>query len=213
MESTREKVLKILLTNQQSTINELAEAVGINPISVRHHVSKLEATGLIESEEVRHGVGRPRRVYSLSVEGMERFPTRYMQLTLRLLEQLKETLPAETVNKIFKQMANELLENYTKDLDLEGLPVEERLNIVKELLHHEGFTVEWEKTDNSYLISEVSCPYYHIGQSHPEVCSVDQSLISSVLSVPVEKVTCILDGDKICTYVVPLEQIDTMENQ
>ncbi|NOQ40585.1 MAG: winged helix-turn-helix transcriptional regulator, partial [Anaerolineales bacterium] len=72
--NTRNRVLRTLLLNQRRTVNDLAEAVDINPISVRHHITKLEAEGLIQSEEERHGVGRPRLVYSLTNKGMEQFP-------------------------------------------------------------------------------------------------------------------------------------------
>jgi predicted ArsR family transcriptional regulator len=202
MSNTRDKVLQTLLTRQRCSINELAEAVGINPISVRHHVTKLEAGGLVESEEEHHGVGRPRRVYYLTEKGMEKFPTRYLRLTVRLLEQLKATLPEPMVGKLFSQLADDLISDYASEIDLEGLPMEERLEVVKELLSVEGFTMEWERQEDKYLIREVNCPYYHVGQSHPEVCTVDQTLISSVLSVPVEKVKCILNGDSLCTYVV-----------
>jgi predicted ArsR family transcriptional regulator len=206
MTSTRDNVLRTLLTRQRCTINELAEAVGINPISVRHHVTKLEADGFVTSEEERHGVGRPRRVYFLTEDGMEQFPTRYLRLTVRLLEQLKETLPEPMVNKLFAQVANDLVEDYTSELQLDGVPIEERLNIVQDLLKGEGFTMEWDLQEDGYHIREVNCPYYHVGQNHPEVCAVDQTLISSMLNVPVEKVRCILDGDSYCTYVVPSDQ-------
>jgi DeoR family suf operon transcriptional repressor len=207
MTSTRENVLRTLLTRQRCTINELAEAVGINPISVRHHVTKLEAEGFVTSEEVRHGVGRPRRVYFLTEDGMEQFPTRYLRLTVRLLSQLKETLPEPMVSQLFTQVANDLVEDYTTEVNLDGVTLEERLNIVQDLLNGEGFTMEWERQDDGYHIHEVNCPYYHVGQNHPEVCVVDQTLISNMLDVPVEKVKCILDGDSFCTYVVPSDHI------
>ena len=203
MTSTRDKVLRTLLTRQRCTINELAEAVGINPISVRHHVTKLEADGLVTSDEERHGVGRPRRLYFLTEDGMEQFPTRYLRLTVRLLEQLKETLPERMVGELFSQVANDLVADYTAELELDGIPLEERLDIVKDLLKNEGFTMEWERQEDGYHIREVNCPYYHVGQNHPEVCAVDQTLISNMLDVPVEKIKCILDGDSFCTYVVP----------
>ena len=209
--STRDQVLRTLLTRQRCTINELAEAVGINPISVRHHVTKLEAGGLVASEEERHGVGRPHRLYFLTEAGMENFPTRYLQLTVRLLQQLKETLPEPMVGELFTQMAGELAADYAAEFELKDLPMEERLDIVKDLLGAEGFTMEWERLDQEYHIREINCPYYHIGQSHPEVCAVDQTLISNMLEVPVEKVKCILDGDSFCTYVVPVEQSGTSE--
>ncbi|NLG73712.1 MAG: winged helix-turn-helix transcriptional regulator [Chloroflexi bacterium] len=199
--STRERVLQTLLVNKRCTINELAEAVDINPISVRHHINRLQAEGLVSSEEERHGVGRPRRVYFLTEEGVETFPSRYVRLPTMLLEQLKETMPPSMINQIFSEIAKELASDYTDDL--EALSMEERLDLVKQMLNNEGFTVKWEKQGDHYQIHEVSCPYYYVGQTHPEVCSVDQTLISTVLSVPAEKIKCVLHGDARCTYIVP----------
>lgn len=211
MSTTRDLVLKTLLTRQRCTINALADVVGINPISVRHHVTKLEASGLVISEEERHGVGRPRRLYFLTEKGMEQFPTRYLRLTVRLLAQLKETLPQPMVNKLFIQVADDLIEDYSAELELDNLPLEERLDIVKDLLRSEGFTMEWERKADGYHIRESSCPYYHVGQTHPEICAIDQTLISNVLSVPVEKIKCILDGDSCCTYIVSANHIPERE--
>ena len=200
MKSTKDRILQTLLRRPKITINELAEAVDINPISVRHHLTNLQMEGLIEAAEVRHGVGRPRLVYSLTQDGMERFPTKYLRLTTRLLAQMKETMPAPVVAKLFNQIAEDLASEYSSQI--QGLSMEERLEFVKELLAQEGFTVEWEKKGSEYQIHEISCPYYQIGVAHPEVCTVDQTLISKMLALPANKVQCILDGGSHCTYVV-----------
>ncbi len=210
IKSTREHVLKTLLTHEQCTINELAESVGINPISVRHHINKLEADGLVISNEERHGVGRPRRIYYLTEKGREQFPTRYIQLTIRLLEQLKETMPQTMVNNIFSEMARDMASDYK--IKLQGRTLEERLDIVKELLTNEGFTVEWEKDGDQYKIREVNCPYYQIGMNHPEVCALDETLISTLLDIPAQKVKCMLHGDSYCTYVIT-KDIKTMAKE
>lgn len=200
MKSTKDRILQTLLRKPRITINEIAEAVGINAISVRHHLSNLEKEGLISAEEERHGVGRPRLVYSLTEEGMERFPTKYLRLTTRLLAQLKETMPGPVVTQLFNQVAEDLANQYASDI--KGLSMEERLDFVKELLAQEGFTVEWELKEGQYQIHEISCPYYQIGVAHPEVCTMDQTLISKMLAVPANKVQCILNGGSHCTYVV-----------
>jgi DeoR family suf operon transcriptional repressor len=200
MKSTRDKILQTLLKQPRRTINELAEAVGINPISVRHHLTNLQMEGIIAAEEERHGVGRPRLVYALTDAGMEKFPTRYLRLTTRLLAQMKESMPEPVVSKLFSQIAEGLADEYTDQM--QDMNMEERLDFVKEMLSQEGFTVEWEKKDGQYQIHEISCPYYQIGIAHPEVCTVDQALISKMLAVPANKVQCILDGAAHCTYVV-----------
>jgi len=200
IKSTRDRVMQTLLTRDQCTINELAEAVDINPISVRHHITKLEADGLVDSNEERHGVGRPRRLYYLTERGREQFPKRYVKLTLRLLEQLKESMPEYMVNELFSQMALDLAEDHKNELD--GLNVEEKLDLVQDLLNQEGFTANWERKGGTYQIHEASCPYIHIGQDHPEVCSVDQTLISTILEVPAKKIKCKLSGDSHCTFII-----------
>lgn len=200
MKSTKEKILDTLHRKPRITINDLAEVVGINAISVRHHLTNLTAEGLIKADEVRHGVGRPRLVYSLTQEGMEHFPTKYLRLTTRLLAQMKESMPAPAVSKLFGQVAEEMANEYTEQM--KGLSMEERLDFVKDMLAQEGFTVEWEKKGKEYQIHEISCPYYQIGVAHPEVCTVDQTLISKMLALPAQKVQCVLDGSAHCTYVV-----------
>ena len=203
IKSTRERVLQTLLKNHRCTVNELADAVDINPISVRHHITKLQAEGLVASEEERHGVGRPRQIYFLTEAGLEHFPTRYMRLTIRLLEQMKEHMPAAMVGQLFSQMAASMVQDYANEARVSGLTTEQRLELVRRLLKDEGFDIEWEKKGDAYHIREVSCPYFHVGQNHPEICWVDQTLISTVLDLPAEKVKCVLDGDTYCTYVVP----------
>lgn len=203
MKSTRDRIVQTLLNHPKSTINDLAEAVGINGISVRHHINSLMAEGLVLVEEERHGVGRPRQVYSLSEKGQEMFPTSYLRLTNRLLDQIKESLPAPIVVQLFSQIATEMAAGSADRY--KNYSTEQKLDALKNLLSQEGFSVEWEDQGDSYHVHEITCPYYHIGQSHPEVCNVDQQLISTILSLPAEKISCVLRGDNHCTYVIPKE--------
>lgn len=200
MKSTRDRILKTLLTHPNATISDLADAVDINTISVRHHLTNLLADRLIVASEIRHGVGRPRLVYSLSESGQENFPARYMNLSNLILGQLKKTLSHDEINDVFTKIAqtiaNDQIEKTRK------LTFEEKLTFLKNTLAGEGFMVEWEKTEDGYLIHEISCPFYHVGQIHPEVCTLDQTLISSILSIPTEKVLCVLNGDQHCAYLI-----------
>ncbi len=183
-------------------MNDLAEAVGINPISVRHHITKLEAEGLIQSEEERHGVGRPRLVYSLTNKGMEQFPQRYLQLSLRLLQQLKTNLSEKELGEIFQDLAIEIAGELTQDINLEDLTLEERLQLLQEVLTAEGYTVNLEEEEGYYCLIGASCPYHHVGEDYPEICVVDQELIAHFISSTPVRVECILEGDKQCRYLI-----------
>ncbi|PKN87531.1 MAG: hypothetical protein CVU46_04095 [Chloroflexi bacterium HGW-Chloroflexi-8] len=208
MKSTREKILLTLLKKPQSTISDLAESVDINTISVRHHLSSLQVDNLIVAEEVRHGVGRPRLVYSLTEEGLEKFPTRYFRLTNRILKRVRKSVSDEQVGELFIEIAKDIASDHQKHLKL--LSIEEKLTYIQNLLDEEGFYVDWEKQDNQYVINEVSCPYYQVVLNNPEVCNLDQTLISEMLSIPAKKIECILTGGKHCSYVIPFESTEKL---
>ena len=169
------------------------------------------ADGLIIAEEERHGVGRPRLVYYLTEEGLEKFPTRYFRLANRLLEHLKNTMPSPAVELIFSEIAKDLAEEHARAT--QNMTFEQKLNFLKDLLAEEGFIIEWEKNGDSYSIHEITCPYFHVTQAHPEVCSVDQTLISTVLAANVQKANCVLDGDNHCVYVIPVQKTVEVENE
>ncbi|MCP4419411.1 MAG: ArsR family transcriptional regulator [Chloroflexi bacterium] len=206
-QSTRDLILHALKASAQSNIESLAEAANISPVTVRHHLNALQADGLIEVESVRRNVGRPFHVYNLSEKGHELFPKKYFNLTNRLLEELKERLPADTVNEIFISLVNRILEEQAGEF--EGLPLEERLNYVINLLSTEGFLARWEKrTDGRYQIIEYSCPYMSMGQQHAEVCILDKQLMITVLGTAVEQQSCMLNGDDSCQFTLPLQPAD-----
>ena len=200
MKSTRYRILQTLMKHPRISTQEIAEAVGINPISVRHHLTSLQLEALVAAEEERHGVGRPRLVYFLTENGMEKFPTRYLRLTTRLLTKMKDKLPEPIINEMFKELATSLASEHEQEFS--NLNLEQKLDVMKNLLSDEGFVIEWEKQGTEYLIHEVNCPYLQIGQSHPEVCMVDETLISTMLALPTNKINCILNGANQCTYVV-----------
>ena len=156
MKSTRDRILQNLLNQPRSTINELASTVGINAISVRHHLTSLQVEGLVSAEEERHGVGRPRLVYFLTDKGVERFPTYYLKLTSRLLSQLKASLPKPVLENLLRELADRLAADYPQE---NNLNIQERLNILKDILAQEGFTINWIKQGDHYMINEVNCPY------------------------------------------------------
>ena len=206
MKSTREKILRTLLAFPGSTINDLAEAVGINGISIRHHLTSLEAEDLVSSAEERHGVGRPRLIYTLTDKGVEEFPTSYLRLTKRLLVELKQRLGTEELKTIFQNIGQEMAAQYAEDQN--DQPLETRMRHLKSVLTQEGFIIDYVKHENGFVLTSLSCPYYKVGLDHPEICYLDQQMISEFLAVPVEVQSCILNGSDRCTYHIPLTRED-----
>lgn len=205
MKKTREIILRTLLAHPDSSIRYLAEEVGINSISIRHHLTALEAENLITSAEQRHGVGRPRLIYSLTEKGVEQFPTSYFRLTRYLLSALKESLPEDQLMKIFQKIGNEIAEKY--DFNPEDKTAEDRLKTIKKILTKEGFIFDWFEKEDVFYLTFLSCPYFKIGLVHPVVCEIDHAIISSFFSKPLKINTCISKGDNRCIYEIPSNKI------
>jgi len=207
MKSTREKILRTLLAFPDSTINDLAEAVGINGISVRHHLTALEAEDLVTSAEERHGVGRPRLIYSLTEKGNEKFPTSYLKLTRRILEILKNQLSPESLHTFFEDIGKKIAEPYETNLNEKSL--DERVKLIETALTHEGFTVEITKEKDAYTLTSLTCPYYRIGLDHPMICAIDHTVISRLSGTEIYLESCIYNGSDYCVYKI----INKRDNQ
>ena len=200
-QSTREVILHALKNASQLKVEDLAEVADVSPVTVRHHLNSLQADGLIQVDSVRRKVGRPYYVYSLSEEGHELFPQRYVHLTNMLLEEMKAHLPTETVSDIFGKAVQRIVSQHRHNF--ETLDFEERLTYLMEMLTDEGFLARWEKSDgNAYHIIEYSCPYMSVGANHAEVCTLDKELIVQVMQTPIEQRRCMLKGDDCCQFTI-----------
>lgn len=205
-QSTRDVILYAIKSSNQATVEDLAEAADVSPVTVRHHLNALQANGLIEASSVRRKVGRPYYVYSISEQGQELFPKRYVRLTSRLLDELKDRLPEAAVSEIFRGVVNRIVDEHRGEF--EHLPFEERLNYLVRLLADEGFLSSWEKTSDGYRFVEYSCPYLSIGNQHTEVCNFDRELILNVMQTPIQQHTCMLDGESCCEFTFRPDQKD-----
>lgn len=199
--TTRDTILLTIKEQRAATIDALAEAADVSPVTVRHHLNALLAEGKIEAESVRRQVGRPHYVYSLSEEGEELFPQKYYRLNALLLDELKSRFDTNVVSDIFSGVADRVINEHRANF--EHLSFEERLNYLVELLKGEGFLAKWEKSGENYLLKEYGCPYLSIGQVHHEVCSFDKDIINSVLNTDIEQSSCMLQGDSCCHFVIP----------
>lgn len=203
MQATRWEILEILKETGQATVDELAQQLGLAPITVRYHLAILENKGLITAGRMRGQVGRPPLVYSLTEAAEELFPKKYHLLADRLLAEVKTLIGENQLEAMFQRMAEDISSEHAPRLS--GKSIEERLTALVDLLGDEGFLARWERSGDQYILVETSCPYRYVGQRHPEVCNLDLSLITDVLEAPVTRSTCMVRGDEVCTFYVLAE--------
>ena len=198
--TTRRSVLDALRASGQASINELADTIGVKAITIRHHLNALQAEGLVEVEEKRQSVGRPLHVYRLTAQADSLFPQKYHELAERLLDQVKQTFPPETVETLINSLATSLAEDVRREF--ESLPTEERQRRLIDRLAQEGFLARWRHGTDGLELVEYHCPYFRVGQRHPEICQIDETLIRVAMNSDVSKEACLLSGDPACTFVI-----------
>jgi predicted ArsR family transcriptional regulator len=200
MRGTRQAVLETLKGHGRASVSDLAAALDVKAVTVRHHLNALQADGLVGVEEERQSVGRPRHIYSLTEAGQSLFPQKYHVLAERMLDQLKDSMPPETLELFLRQMAEGIADEVRAEI--EQLPVEEQMQRLVQALSREGFMAQWQREGETLRLIEHHCPYYFVGQRHPEVCTIDETIIRVALDAEVMKSSCMLDGAPSCTFEV-----------
>jgi len=202
--STRWLVLKALRSLGKATITELADIVGVAGVTIRHHLTSLQAEGLIDVEAERRSVGRPVHIYRLSHEAERFFPHAYHVLVGGLLDQVKGQLPADAVDQLIDGLADSLIDDLREAFD--GQPEAARREMLLEWLDEQGMTARWQDGDDGPQLVRYHCPYYDIGAHHPEVCRIELSVVGSILGSGARRSTCMQHGDPACTLVVSQEE-------
>lgn len=199
MRNTKEKILDQILLLQTATITQLADRLNISEISVRHHLLKLEAEGIVTSSEERHGVGRPRFIYRLTEKGFQNAPVNHIKLTDLPLTTMERVLGADALAELFKQIGADLAEDYWNSLTFHS--PEEALTALTKRLTEDGFIVSWSKDGENLVLTTNHCPFHYLGQKHPAVCTISRALLESLLQRAISLEPGVLSGEAACIYI------------
>jgi DeoR family suf operon transcriptional repressor len=206
--STKEDILQYLLRCEQATAQELADTLEVSPQAIRRHLKDLEVEGLLLCQAVQSGMGRPQHFYKLSRAGRQRFPGRYEQFAVSLLDTLSETVSPEQFGHILRQQWLRKVEHYRQVIGTG--PIEERLEKLVEIRRSEGYMSEYQAieddstaTAQTYRVSEYTCSIAHVAESFPQICDYELELFAALLSdCKIERVQWLMNGEHRCGYLV-----------
>ena len=206
MQNVRQRILQIIQERGQATVADLAEALGMAPVSVRHHLDILQGDGLIRVDGVRRrsGAGRPQHVYSLTPEALEVFPKNYDGLLDHVLSELEESWSPEQLEAFLRRIARRMAAEFVRDGG-EPSSLESLLDQVVAFLSEKGYMAHWERRNGEYAITLANCPYAGLIDTHTQLCRLDEYLIQYLTmgsSVPRAETT-IREGRFRCRVIIP----------
>jgi len=199
-QKTRQAILDNLKEHGPATVDELVKVLGLNSVTVRHHLDILRSEELIADPVVRHRnkPGRPQYVYGLSDKASTRFPKNYCELAAKLLEEVKASAAPGSVGVILDGVANRLAATAPKCAG--DQPVTQRLDRAVTFLNDHGYVAGWDSSGGGYLLHTCNCPYEGLAKDNPELCNMYLTLTASLLGGTVERVSRVLDGASCCSY-------------
>lgn len=200
MRDVRRSILNFIRERGQATVAELAESVGLSPVSVHYHLNRMERDGLVKAEPLRQGVGRPKYVFTLADAAMELFPQSNHRLADRLLDALQTQLTEQQIQAIFNRMVEDIAAEH--DDSFKTKPLEDKIEALVAMLGEEGFFSRVERVGQDFRVTQCGCPYQYVAARHPNVCAIDLQLMSATLGTDVERGSWMLKGDSVCTFHV-----------
>lgn len=204
-EKTRDKILLRLKMRGPHSAAELAELFGVTGMAIRQHLSALQAEGLVHAVEERRPVGRPARVWRLTEEAAERFPSGYGDLAIEVLAAVRDSLGESALDKVLQERVDRQIAHYRAQMPGEGSTLPERVARLAELRREEGFLPEWSQVDdNTCEMIENHCPVGRAAQNCAGLCHNELRLFEETLGedVTVERTEHILDASRRCAYTI-----------
>ena len=201
-------ILKLIQRRGPQSIKSLETELGVTTNAVREQVQHLLSEGLIRTDKVRRGTGRPAHFYSLSEKARELFPQAYDVLLKLLIEEIaKEDGPARA-----QQLLNTVGERLAEDVvgSERGATLRRQIEIVAAALSQRGMPISISEEVDVVALHEWSCPYYSLAREHAGVCEMEQHMLEHALGAKVTITERMIDGHASCRFIIDRTRAESL---
>ncbi|MES0807996.1 metalloregulator ArsR/SmtB family transcription factor [Roseibium sp. SCPC15] len=198
---TRTRLLNALKSSGPQTAADLAKGLNVTSVAVRQHLDGLHQDDLVDFEDIKGSVGRPKRVWDLTAAGHQQFPDNHSNLVLGLLTGLNDLFGDEGLEKLISHREAHSRKSYQEAIegvsDLAG-----RVDKLAELRSQEGYMAEVIAQDDGFYLVENHCSICAAATACQGFCRSELRLFKDVLGpdVTVERTEHQLSGDRRCVY-------------
>lgn len=200
------RVLHALKAAGPQTAEALGRRLGMTAVGARQHLTRLMAEGLVDAADHSEGVGRPKRVWSLTEAGDARFPDNHAGLTLELISAIRKAGGEAMLDTVIEVREKAALQTYSRAL-ADAKSLKEKLKRLAKLRSEEGYMASVATApDGALLLLENHCPICVAAKTCQGFCRSELALFRAALgkSVTVEREEHIVAGARRCVYrIVP----------
>ena len=211
----RQRILEFIRSQRAVSVQELTQAFRMTEQNIRYHLSILKSEGVIEEIEGSSPQkrGRPKKVYG---PARHTYGENLDLLASTLLELLLSNAGEDQTRRIYDRLAQGLAQKMASNLglNLEATPrpgyLTQRLNRLTAVLNEHHYFSRWEAHSDAPRVVLGHSPFAAVIAEHPEVCSLDAGLISTLLDQPVQQTAKLAkgaDGLPYCLFRVEKKQV------
>ena len=204
MASTPDRLLYELKSRGPQSAATLAAACAITPMGAHKQLQALSSQGLVAFHDEPQGVGRPRRIWTLTDAGHGRFPDRHGDLAVQLLRHAAERLGPDALDTLIGAREAEAEHLYRQHL-ARANQLGERVRVLAEVRRQEGYMARAEPlADDGWLLIEDHCPICAAATQCQGFCRSELALFQRCLGpdVRVERTEHLLSGARRCAYLI-----------
>lgn len=196
---SQRQLLEWLKRRGTTTIPKLAEGLGLNVETIRHHLRTLASLGYVERVGKRaSGPGRPEVVYGLSPAAEALFPRREGELLKELAAHLKATGNESLLREFFSSWIGARRADALARV--EGLSGDARVEEVARILSESGFMASAETGRSHPRLHLCHCPLRDLVAVSRIPCQAELGFVRELLGTALTRLAFMPAGDDTCTY-------------
>lgn len=201
---TRRAIVKLLKQEGLLDAEALASRLNITAMAVRQHLYALQKDDLVTYQEEPRPMGRPAKLWQLTSAADHLFPDGYAELTLSLINSMKEAFGEEGLERLLAIRTREQIAAYQAIVPRSG-SLRQRLEALAQQRTEEGYMAQVQaQADGTFLLSERHCPICVAASACTGLCRMELNVFQATLSedVTIERIEHILAGERRCVYRV-----------
>lgn len=202
---SREQILLLLKTRGPQSVKILSNQLDMTTMGIRQHLADLEQKGLVsQTTEEKQTRGRPIHLWRLTRNGHSHFPDEHSQITLELINLMRENLGENSLNQLVARRTNKTVQHYKKALQAVGDDLKSQVKRLAELRSEEGFMAEVRLIPSGWLLIENHCPISVAAKNCQQFCRSELDCFRGVFDqiATVERVDHLLTGSRRCAFKV-----------
>lgn len=210
-ESTRERVLNLVISDGPISAAALAKFLGLTAAGVRRHLTYLEEAEQIEvfSDARPAGArGRPSRKYVGSVNAQGPEVGAYSEVATEVLSFLNKMVGSEAVEAYAAERLGESAKRYAPFITATDTAT--RVAQLAEQLTKDGFAASVRPVDGIPMLQlcQGQCPVQHVAAQFPQLCEAESKVFSELLGVHTQRLVTLAGGGHVCTTNVPVHNLE-----